>query len=145
MSHAADLPLWAAVLVAAFLVIGAALTLIGSFGLFRLRDFYDRIHTPTLGSSWGTGGIVMASMVCFSVLQTRPVFHEFLIGVFVTITMPVTLVMLSRAALYRDRVEGNDNVPEQDPPKRTLVDPGKTIRERGRDRDHNPDENDARE
>lgn len=131
MSHAADLPLWVAVLVAICLVIGAGLTLIGSFGLFRLRDFYDRIHAPTLGSSWGTAGIVLASMICFSALQSRPVLHEFLIGVFVTITMPVTLVMLSRAALYRDRVEGNINVPEQDPPKRTLVDPGKALREGG--------------
>ena len=54
MSHAAELPVWAALLVAAFLILGAGLTLLGSFGLVRLRSFYDRIHAPTLGASWGT-------------------------------------------------------------------------------------------
>lgn len=121
MSHAADLPLWAAVLVAFFLLLGAGLTLIGSYGFFRLRSFYDRIHAPTLGTSWGTAALVLASMICFSVLQSRPVFHEILIGVFVTVTMPVTLMLLGRAALYRDRAEGNPDVPPMDPPKGSLV------------------------
>lgn len=120
MSHAADLPVWAAVLVAAFLLIGAGLTLIGSFGFYQLRSFYDRLHAPTLGTSWGTAAIVMASMICFTVLQSRPVFHEILVGVFVTVTTPVTLMLLGRAALYRDRSEGNPEVPAMDPPKGVL-------------------------
>ena len=105
MSHAAELPVWAALLVAAFLILGAGLTLLGSFGLVRLRSFYDRIHAPTLGASWGTAGIVIASMILFTVLQSRPVVHEILIGIFVTVTTPVTLMLLGRAALYRDRAE----------------------------------------
>lgn len=120
MSHAADLPLWAAILVALFLLIGASLTLIGAFGFFRLRLFYDRIHAPTLGTSWGAAGIVMASMICFTVLQSRPVLHEILIGVFITVTTPVTLMLLGRAALYRDRAEGNPIVPAMDPPSGVL-------------------------
>lgn len=120
MSHAADLPLWAALLVAFFLLLGAGLTLIGSFGFYRLKSFYDRIHAPTLGTSWGTAGIVMASMICFSVLQSRPVFHEIIIGIFVTVTTPVTLMLLGRAALYRDRSEGSSEVPAMDPPKGVL-------------------------
>ena len=36
-----------------------------------------------------------------------------LIGVFVTVTTPVTLMMLGRAALYRDRSELNPGVPPQ--------------------------------
>jgi multicomponent K+:H+ antiporter subunit G len=115
MSHAADLPLWAAILVAVFLLIGAGLALIGSFGFYRLRSFYDRIHAPTLGTSWGTAAIVMASMICFTVLQSRVVVHEILIGIFVTITTPVTLMLLGRAALYRDRSEGSPEVPAMDP------------------------------
>lgn len=115
MSHAADLPVWAAILVAVFLLIGAGLALIGSFGFYRLRSFYDRIHAPTLGTSWGTAAIVMASMICFTVLQSRLVVHEILIGIFVTITTPVTLMLLGRAALYRDRSEGSPEVPAMDP------------------------------
>jgi len=121
MSHAADLPLWAAIPVAAFLILGAGLTLIGSWGFFRLKSFYDRIHAPTLGTSWGTAAIVMASMIFFSVLQSRLVVHEILVGIFVTVTMPVTLMLLGRAALYRDRAEANPDVPAFDSPKGSLA------------------------
>lgn len=116
MNHAAELPLWAALLVAAFLILGAGLTLLGSFGLVRLRSFYDRIHAPTLGVSWGTAGIALASMILFSMLQSRPIVHEILISIFATVTTPVTLMLLGRAALYRDRAERNPDVPSTNPP-----------------------------
>jgi multicomponent K+:H+ antiporter subunit G len=116
MSDGAELPVWAAMLVAAFLILGAGLTLLGSFGLVRLRSFYDRIHAPTLGVSWGTAGIVIASMILFTMLQSRPIVHEILIGIFVTVTTPVTLMLLGRAALYRDRAEGSPDVPSTNPP-----------------------------
>ena len=107
----ADFPLWAAVLVALFLLIGSGLTFLGALGLLRFKSFYERIHLPTLGTSWGAGGILVASMIFFSVTQSRPVVHEILIALFVTVTTPVSLMLLARAALYRDRTEGNENVP----------------------------------
>jgi len=55
----------------------------------------------------------VASIVCFSVLQIRPVLHEILIAIFITITTPVTLMLLVRAALHRDWHEGSDQVPGQ--------------------------------
>lgn len=111
MTHAADLPAWAAVLTALLLLLGAGLTLTGSLGLLRLGSFYDRIHAPTLGTTLGIGCVLAASMVFFSVLQTRLVLHELLIGVFMVVTTPVTLMLLARAALYRDRREGGEEVP----------------------------------
>lgn len=99
-------PAWAALLVAVLALGGAAITLIGTAGLLRLDDFYARCHAPTLGATLGTGGALLASMLYFTVLNGRPSVHEVLIAVFVTITTPVTLMMLARAALYRDRVEG---------------------------------------
>jgi multicomponent K+:H+ antiporter subunit G len=102
MNHLAEVPSWAAIPAAAFLLFGAGLTLIGSLGLVRLRTFYERIHAPTLGTSWGVGGVVVASMIVFTSLEGRPVLHELLIGVFVTLTTPVTLMLLGRAALDRD-------------------------------------------
>ena len=112
MSHAADLPLWAAILAAALLLFGAGLALIGAVGLLRLPTFYERIHAPTLGTSWGTGGVVLASMITFSVLGSRLALHELLIAIFITITTPVTLMLLGRAALYRDRSERHVEVPQ---------------------------------
>lgn len=121
MTHAADLPLWAALPVAILMVAGATLGLIGSLGLIRLRSFYDRIHAPTLGTTLGIGFILLASMLFFSVLQTRLVVHEVLITVFVIVTTPVTLMLLARAALYRDQRERNPEVPPL-PPKRVRPD-----------------------
>lgn len=105
MNGAEELPAWAAIVTAALILLGAAITLIGSLGLLRLKSFYDRVHAPTLGTTLGTGCILLASMLYFSVLQTRPVLHEILIAVFVTVTTPVTLMILVRAALLRDRWE----------------------------------------
>ena len=118
MTHAADLPAWAALLTALFLLIGAGLTLIGSLGLLRLNGFYERVHAPTLGTTLGIGSILIASMLFFSVLQLRLVLHEVLLAVFMTLTTPVTLMLLARAALYRDRREGSDNVPPRRWPDR---------------------------
>ncbi|MBN9306643.1 MAG: cation:proton antiporter [Devosia sp. 67-54] len=112
MSSFDAVPVWAALLVGACLVIGAAITLAGTIGLARFGTFYQRIHAPTLGSSFGTGFVLLASMLFFSVTETRPVLHELLILVFVIVTTPVTLMLLARAALYRDRAEGNDVFPE---------------------------------
>jgi multicomponent K+:H+ antiporter subunit G len=111
MTHAADLPAWAALLTAFLVLLGAGLTLIGAIGLVRLKTFYERMHAPTLGSTWGTAGILLGSIVFFSVLQSRPVLHEVLIAIFVTVTTPVTLTLLARAALYRDRSEGSTQAP----------------------------------
>ena len=105
MIDSAHLPDWAALVVAALVLIGAGLTLIGSLGLIRLSSFYARVHAPTLGSTLGAGSILIASMLFFSITQTR--LHEILIAVFVTLTTPVTLMLLTRAAMLRDEAEGN--------------------------------------
>lgn len=111
MNHAADLPLWAALPVAVLLLVGAGLGLTGSIGLLRLRSFYERVHAPTLGTTLGIGCILLASILVFSVVQTRFVLHEILIAVFMMINTPITLMLLARAALHRDRAEENPNVP----------------------------------
>ncbi|MDE8654240.1 monovalent cation/H(+) antiporter subunit G [Novosphingobium album (ex Liu et al. 2023)] len=111
MIQAPDLPLWAALIVGLFVLLGAAITLVGAVGLIRMESFYERVHPPTLGMTLGTGFILIASIICFSVMQSRPVMHEVLIAVFVTITTPITLMLLARAALYRDRSEGAQDVP----------------------------------
>jgi multicomponent K+:H+ antiporter subunit G len=109
MTHAEDLPGWVALLVALLLLIGAGLTLIGSFGLLRLKTFYQRVHAPTLGTTLGTGGILIASIVFFSAVQTRLVLHEILIAVFVVVTTPVTFMLLVRAAKARDDASSGEN------------------------------------
>ena len=113
---APDLPPWASLATALLLLFGAGLTLTGALGLLRLRTFYERVHAPTLGTTLGTASILLASIVYFSVLEARPVLHELLIAAFVFVTAPITLLTLVRAALYRDRQEGDPAVPPAMPP-----------------------------
>ena len=102
---------WVAVLVAVLVIAGAATTLVGTIGLVRFKTFYQRVHAPTLGTSLGAAFIALASMLYFSVSGGRLVLHEILILAFVLVTTPVTLMLLARAALYRDRAEANPLVP----------------------------------
>lgn len=105
------MPLWLALPVAVLLVAGSTLAFLGALGLVRLNSFYERIHAPTLGTSWGTAAILLASLLSYSWLQDRVILHELVIGLFVMITTPVTLMVLGAAALKRDREEGSSAVP----------------------------------
>ena len=87
---------------------GAALSFVGALGMLRLKTFYERVHPPTMGTTLGTGLVLIGSMLCFTALESRPVLHEALIGVFMTLTTPVTYMLLVRAALHRDKLEGRD-------------------------------------
>lgn len=115
MSGLEGLPPWLILPVAGFLVLGSTLTLLGAFGLLHLKSFYDRIHAPTLGTSWGTAAILLASALSWSWAEDRIFLHELVIGICVMATTPVTLMILGRAALHRDRTEGRGDVPPAPP------------------------------
>lgn len=117
MTQAAELPAWAALLAALLLLLGAGLGLVGAIGLLRLGSFYERLHAPTLATTLGIGCVLLASMLVFSLLQGHLVLPAILLGLLMVATTPVTLMLLSRAALYRDRAEGDTTVP---PPRAPL-------------------------
>ena len=96
------LPGWAAIPVALLLVAGASIVLIGALGLLRLPTFYQRVHGPAIIVTLGAGFLLLASMVYFTALQSRPVIHEIIIGVFLLLTAPVVAMTVTRAAVYRD-------------------------------------------
>ncbi|HSI39749.1 MAG TPA: monovalent cation/H(+) antiporter subunit G [Xanthobacteraceae bacterium] len=105
MNVAPELPLWAAILVSALVLAGAAVTLVGAVGLLRFSNFYARVHAPSLGAVPGTALVLLGSMLCFTVLASRPVLHEVLIFLCLLVTMPLTVMLLARAAYYRDHPE----------------------------------------
>ncbi|WP_295196209.1 monovalent cation/H(+) antiporter subunit G [uncultured Brevundimonas sp.] len=109
----AGVPAWAAIVVVALAVIGSALSLLGAVGLVRLKTFYERVHAPTLGATLGMALVLLASIVWFTTVERRFMPREILIGLFLTVTTPVTLILLARAALFRDRTEGADNTPSK--------------------------------
>jgi multicomponent K+:H+ antiporter subunit G len=101
MTDAIELPMWAALLVSFLVLAGAALTLTGCIGLLRLPTFFQRIHAPTLGTTLGTGAILVASMLFFAVAESGPVLHAILIAVFLTVTTPVSFIVLAKATRRR--------------------------------------------
>ncbi len=114
MIGAESLPLWAAIPVAVLLVLGGLVTLVGTIGLARLQSFYQRIHGPAINIALGAGCILLASMLYFTVMQSRLVIHELLISVFVLMTAPVVSMLIMRAAVYRDLRAARDMDPGND-------------------------------
>ncbi len=110
------IPDWLQLVIALIVLAGAAVTFIGTVGLVRWATFYQRIHAPTLGSSLGAALILLASSLYSSFALGRPVLHEVIVLIFILITTPVTLMLLARAAIYRDRSEGSPDVPVPPPP-----------------------------
>ena len=87
---AADIPVWVAVVIAFFLIFGAGLAVIGAIGVLRLPTFYQRIHAPTLSTSWGTGGVMTASILFFSIAGGRLVANA--------VTLEMEALLLARHA-----------------------------------------------
>lgn len=102
MSGIEQLPGWAALAVSLLLILGASIVLIGALGLLRLPTFYQRIHGPALIVTLGAGCLLLASMLYFTVAQSRLVIHEIIIALFLLLTAPVVTMTIMRAAVYRD-------------------------------------------
>ena len=47
------LPLWAEMLIAALVLGGATIALLGSLGLLRLKSYFERVHAPSIIATMG--------------------------------------------------------------------------------------------
>ena len=97
------LPGWVALPAGLLLIAGGLMTLIGACGLLRLRDFYARMHPPTMGTTLGTGCVLLGSMAVSAGVLDRFVIHEIVIALFLLATSPVSAITLMNAALFRAR------------------------------------------
>jgi multicomponent K+:H+ antiporter subunit G len=86
--------------VAALILLGSVFALIGSIGLWKLPDFYMRLHGPTKAATLGVGALVIGSLVYFSSARDGISLHELLITLFLFITAPVSAHMLAKAAMH---------------------------------------------
>ncbi len=105
-----ELPGIIAVPAALLLILGGLASLIGACGMLRLRDFYERMHPPTMGATLGAGCILLSSMLVSMAMLGRPIVHELVIVALLVITAPVSAITLMRAARSRTRP------PPPDPP-----------------------------
>lgn len=98
-------------LVSAFILLGASIALIGSIGLARLPDFYQRLHGATMVCTLGVGAVLVGSLLCFSWQTQTLLLGDLLIVLFLFITAPVSAYMLAKAAMHcglpcHDRTRG---------------------------------------
>ncbi|WP_427999980.1 Na+/H+ antiporter subunit G [Acidovorax sp.] len=111
MTNTAALPLWLEIVVAALVLLGAGMALLGATGLLRLPTFFERMHAPSIAATMGCWCIMHATVVYFSVADGSLALHALLIAGFVAVTVPVTSIFLMRAALFRARQAGQDVPP----------------------------------
>lgn len=83
----------------ALLGIGSFFTLVGSFGLAKLSEFFKRLHGPTKATTLGVGCIMLASIAWHLSLGDGLGIRELLIAVFLFITAPISAHLMARAAL----------------------------------------------
>lgn len=110
------MPLWIEILVCLFLLVGSLFALIGAIGLYRLPDFFMRLHGPTKATTLGVGGMIIASLIFFSWRTEGVSLHELLITLFLFITAPVSAHMLAKAAMQNkvDVIERTRGRPWED-------------------------------
>lgn len=99
--------LFAEILVSFFLVAGGLFGLVGSYGMLKLRDTMQRLHSPTKLTTLGVGGVLLASMGYHLLIGGKLSFHELLITLFLFLTAPITANFISKAYMAR-RMKAGD-------------------------------------
>ncbi len=87
-------------ILSALILIGAFFTLVGSIGLYKLPDFFMRLHGPTKATTLGVGALLIASALYFSFKTDQISLHEVLITIFLFITAPVSAHLMAKAAIH---------------------------------------------
>ncbi|APW43410.1 Na+/H+ antiporter subunit G [Rhodoferax saidenbachensis] len=106
------LSLWIEIPVALLLVLSGIFTLSSAVGLVRFHSFFQRMHPPALAFSFASWCVTLASILYFSALDHKLSLHAWLIIIFLSLTVPVTTILLARTELFRKRTGGHgDEVP----------------------------------
>lgn len=101
------MPALSDVVVALLLLVSGVVVLVAALGLWRLPDFFLRMHAPALASTLAAWTVTLASIVHFSARGDGLALHAWLIIIVLSITAPVTTMVLARAALFRRRQAGD--------------------------------------
>lgn len=97
------------ILISVFLIVSGVFGVIGSFGLIKLRDPMSRLHAPTMATTLGVGGMLIASMIYALALEGRLSLHELLVTLFLLLTAPITANFIAKVHIHR--TERPDTLP----------------------------------
>ena len=95
----------------ALLVFSGAFVLTSAVGFLRFKDFFVRMHPPTLAYTLGNWFVAAAGVLHFSALDGRLAMHPLLVAVLLAVTVPATTVLLARAVLFRRRTADDPDTP----------------------------------
>lgn len=104
---ASEMPSIPDIIVALLMLASGIVALVAALGLLRLPHFFMRMHAPAIASTLGAWLITFASITHFSTRGNGLQLHIWLIIILLSITGPVTTVVLVRAALFRRRLAGD--------------------------------------
>ena len=87
------------VLVSLMVLAGAGFTLVGSIGLLRLDDVFQRMHAPTKATTLGVGLVLVASVLSAWLMRREASMSELLVALLLFATAPVSSYLVARVAL----------------------------------------------
>lgn len=105
------LSLWIEAPVALLLVLSGIFTLSAAVGVVRFKTFFQRMHPPALAFSFSAWCVTLASILYFSFQEHKLSLQAWLIIIFLSLTVPVTTILLARTDLFRRRIAGQGDVP----------------------------------
>lgn len=135
MPHMPHAPLWAQVIVGLLLIASGLFALLAGWGLMRLPDYFQRMHPPSLvttGAAWCTS---LATIVYFSAWHSRLSLKTWLIVILLSMTVPITTLMLARTALFRRR-----KLKDPSMPARLITPPAEQRQDQTKHSPHSTDE-----
>lgn len=97
--------------VSVLLLLSGFTALSAGLGLVRLPDTFMRMHAPALAYTLGSWSVTLASIVHFTTAATQLSLHVWLVIILLSITAPVTTLLLARAALFRGRQAADATLP----------------------------------
>ena len=98
-----NLAWWIEIPVALLLVLSGLFALAAGVGVVRFQSFFQRMHPPALAYSFAAWCVTLASIVYFSAQDDKLALRSWLIIVFLSLTVPVTTILLARTELFRRR------------------------------------------
>ncbi len=104
-----ELSLWVEVPVALLVVLSGVFTLAAAVGVVRFKSFFQRMHPPALAFSFSAWCVTLASIIYFSAQNEKLSLQAWLIIIFLSLTVPVTTILLARTELFRRRIAGADS------------------------------------
>jgi multicomponent K+:H+ antiporter subunit G len=98
-----NVPFWVEAIVALLLILSGLFAVTGALGFIVLKTFFHRMHPPALAFTFASWTVTFASMIYFSAAESTLHLTNWIVIILLSITAPVTTVLLARTGLFRKR------------------------------------------